>query len=339
MLSVPESRENAHGAVVAMTLSACLVPISGALVRYCSDALRIVDILAFSLLLPSIVTLAFLGRRIGGMTAKVQGLVILRALFCLGSILATFWAARTIDFSTVYFVNMLAPIAASAVAWWLLTERPTLVRALGAAIACVGAALALTPSLTVSATAALALPAAFASATAMILCTRALAHYAEDSPALVALSMCYVGLLAGLLAARDVVWPSAADALPLLGIGATTFAAVVLVACAYSLTPISFVATFEFLKVAGSVVLGAVLFEEPLTPIVVTGLALILSSNLIVARLEVQGTRKDRRKATAHFQDRTPLNRPQLSGGDLVQLNGVVSSPSRERRLLKVGSD
>ncbi|WP_349963105.1 DMT family transporter [Rhizobium sp. ZPR3] len=284
-----------------LVLCAFLSPLSGAAVRYCNPDLRAIDIVALSLSAPALFVLFYIWKR-DRMALKTFRLdVICRSAFCLGSTVATFWCAANIDFASVYFVNMLAPMAATILGWILLSERLSGMQTLTIILAVIGAGVSLSPSFTFSFTGYIALIFAFLCTTGMLFCNRLIGRSTRASTS-GALSMCYVAFGSLGLAAPSMAQPHLSDILPLVIIGTTTFAIVILVSHAYSVLTLPLAAPFDFLRIVFSVIIGATAFGAPITGRLLFGLGLILAANLVTIRLAIRSVHAPHRDMAADIR-------------------------------------
>ncbi|WP_305971533.1 MULTISPECIES: DMT family transporter [unclassified Mameliella] len=215
------------------------------------------------------------------LTPRLWRLFSLRALFHTGGVVLWFYAMTRIPIAEVTAMNYLNPVYVTVLAVFFLGERLALRRVLAIVAALLGAVMILRPGFRELD------PGHFAMlATALFFAGSYLLAkiLSGEVSAAVVVGLLSVGVTIGLapLAIAVWVWPTWWELLILLGVALFATAGHYTMTLAFAAAPVTVTQPVTFLQLVWAVVLGAVLFAEPVDPWVIAGGSLILAAVVFI---------------------------------------------------------
>ncbi|MBV6636235.1 MAG: DMT family transporter [Mameliella sp.] len=215
------------------------------------------------------------------LTPRLWRLFSLRALFHTGGVVLWFYAMTRIPIAEVTAMNYLNPVYVTVLAVFFLGERLALRRVLAIVAALLGAVMILRPGFRELD------PGHFAMlATALFFAGSYLLAkiLSGEVSAAVVVGLLSVGVTIGLapLAIAVWVWPTWWELLILLSVALFATAGHYTMTLAFAAAPVTVTQPVTFLQLVWAVVLGAVLFAEPIDPWVIAGGSLILAAVVFI---------------------------------------------------------
>lgn len=215
------------------------------------------------------------------LTPRLWRLFSLRALFHTGGVVLWFYAMTRIPIAEVTAMNYLNPVYVTVLAVFFLGERLALRRVMAIVAALLGAVMILRPGFRELD------PGHFAMlATALFFAGSYLLAkiLSGEVSAAVVVGLLSVGVTIGLapLAIAVWVWPTWWELLILLGVAMFATAGHYTMTLAFAAAPVTVTQPVTFLQLVWAVVLGAVLFAEPIDPWVIAGGSLILAAVVFI---------------------------------------------------------
>jgi drug/metabolite transporter (DMT)-like permease len=215
------------------------------------------------------------------LTPRLWRLFSLRALFHTGGVVLWFYAMTRIPIAEVTAMNYLNPVYVTVLAVFFLGERLALRRVMAIVAALLGAVMILRPGFRELD------PGHFAMlATALFFAGSYLLAkiLSGEVSAAVVVGLLSVGVTIGLapLAIAVWVWPTWWELLILLGVALFATAGHYTMTLAFAAAPVTVTQPVTFLQLVWAVVLGAVLFAEPVDPWVIAGGSLILAAVVFI---------------------------------------------------------
>ncbi|WP_082024553.1 DMT family transporter [Mameliella alba] len=215
------------------------------------------------------------------LTPRLWRLFSLRALFHTGGVVLWFYAMTRIPIAEVTAMNYLNPVYVTVLAVFFLGERLALRRVMAIVAALLGAVMILRPGFRELDPGHFAMLAAALFFAGSYLLAKILSG--EVSAALVVVLLS-VGVTIGLapLAIAVWVWPTWWELLILLGVALFATSGHYTMTLAFAAAPVTVTQPVTFLQLVWAVVLGAVLFAEPVDPWVIAGGSLILAAVVFI---------------------------------------------------------
>ncbi|MCM2281639.1 MAG: DMT family transporter [Bdellovibrionaceae bacterium] len=218
---------------------------------------------------------------------KNKPMLVLRGVFGTSALLLYFFTIQNMPLASAVTLNYLTPVFTVLVSWVMLRERPSWYHWPLLALAFCGVLLVrgFDPRVT-GWEASAGVGAALCAALAYSL-VRKLRD--EDHPLVVMFYFPMVTLpLVAPFALSGWVWPSGWDWLPIAVIGLFTQAAQYYMTLAYQGAPAASISTLNYLTIVYALAFGWFVFDEAVAPGALGGLALIVTSTLIAARINRQ---------------------------------------------------
>jgi drug/metabolite transporter (DMT)-like permease len=249
------------------------------------EAQKTVDVFEVTLVRAALTVLLTAGVAValGGAKARLStrrpGLHLTRNTFQLGGQIGWLYALMLIPLAELFAFEFTAPIWAAALATVVLRERLTTARAGAAVLGFAGVLVILRPGFSTIGPGSVAVLLAALCFACSMLCVKQLTR--TESPLAI---LFYQGLMQ-LPVALVLAWPTirAPDghtALMLLMVTLTSLSAHYCAARAFAIADAMVVAPLDFLRLPLIAIVGAVLYAEPLDPLVFGGASLIVAANL-----------------------------------------------------------
>ncbi|MDD9731926.1 DMT family transporter [Mameliella sp. AT18] len=215
------------------------------------------------------------------LTPRLWRLFSLRALFHTGGVVLWFYAMTRIPIAEVTAMNYLNPVYVTVLAVFFLGERLALRRVMAIVAALLGAVMILRPGFRELDPGHFAMLAAALFFAGSYLLAKILSGEVSAAVVVVLLS---VGVTIGLapLAIAVWVWPTWWELLILLGVALFATSGHYTMTLAFAAAPVTVTQPVTFLQLVWAVVLGAVLFAEPVDPWVIAGGSLILAAVVFI---------------------------------------------------------
>ncbi|MBY6118620.1 DMT family transporter [Mameliella alba] len=215
------------------------------------------------------------------LTPRLWRLFSLRALFHTGGVVLWFYAMTRIPIAEVTAMNYLNPVYVTVLAVFFLGERLALRRVMAIVAALLGAVMILRPGFRELDPGHFAMLAAALFFAGSYLLAKILSGEVSAAVVVVLLSL---GVTIGLapLAIAVWVWPTWWELLILLGVALFATSGHYTMTLAFAAAPVTVTQPVTFLQLVWAVVLGAVLFAEPVDPWVIAGGSLILAAVVFI---------------------------------------------------------
>lgn len=301
-LAAPTATVSGYGRGIACQLIAVLLfSTMGALIKGLGDSYSTSQIIFFRSL-PALIPLLFYLPMQGGWSAlKTQrpGLQSLRAAIGLGSMYAGFYALAHMEFANYVTISFSAPLFGTLLAIPFLGEKVGIRRLTAVLVGFVGVVLAMRPAAGgFDVFALFAVGGAFCYGVVMVI-MRQLGSVDRS-----AATVFYFTLLGVLVSAvflpAEWVWPTPADWMLLIAVGALGGVAQIFMTEAFRLAPTSVVAPFDYTAMIWAVIFGYLMFDSLPTTNVVIGATVVCASGLFIIYRETKlGLSKPKVKRTA----------------------------------------
>ena len=285
MQASPDAARNLRRGALYMIGSSLLFAGMGIAVKYASTALSNETIVFFRSAagLLAVLPLA-LHRGVERLRTEHLGLHLLRGLAGLAAMYCFFFAIAHLPLAEAVLFNYATPLFVPFIAWLWLRERFAPMLWIFISIGFVGIALILKPTpATFNPVSLIALAAGLCAALAMVTIRRL--TRTEPSFRIVF----YFGAVSTLVSAVPLLWawqtPPAALWAVLVAMGILGTGAQLLLTRAYALAPAALVGPFTYTTVAFATVFGAVLWQERLDGMALSGIALVCVAGVLVLRL------------------------------------------------------
>ena len=279
-----------------MLLSALSFAIMGALVKVAgAQGLPLLQIIFFRALVSACISMVEI-RRAGVHPLGIhRGLLFARGAVGFIALVGVFYAFLTLPYAQATMLQYMHPVFTALLAYFFLTERPSLATLACILLSLLGLAWLVSPywqSVNEATLPSLALIAGLGGALGSGIAYTLVRRLAgAEHPSVIVLyfpMVCIPGAL--LLGWQDFIWPSASGWLVLLGVGCFTQFGQINLTKAMQLDMASRVTSLSYLQIVFAAVLGWSLFGEIPTPSTLLGGALILMGALVTTLLQPRTT-------------------------------------------------
>jgi drug/metabolite transporter (DMT)-like permease len=278
-----------------MAAGAVLFALMNFFARLASSSASWMTVGAVRALIGALVAIAVARMRGASLVAKDRRAIFWRSLFGTAAMAATFYAlsSRTLPLADTVTLLNLTPVFLAVLAPFVLRERTTVSVGFAIAIALGGVVLILHPSFgwqpstadaesspSASATAAVAVLAAFLASIAMMMLRRV--GPTESAESIAVHFSVFAGVTMTVLSLWDLRMPTLRDAGFMVAAGICAGFAQLAMTRAYALERAARVSGVGYLAVVASAVLGAVVLRERPTLGAIAGMALVVAGGLVI---------------------------------------------------------